>query len=199
MMLVMAKFVDVALVVVELMALSAVIVEEAFATRPAVNWINVEVALPSAVGVNGKSEESEDEETLLLNVVQSAAAKQPKVLALAVLQVTLPFKYVNAPEYVVVAAAYTWPSELTPSPLFVRVERIRVDVKVDDAVESKPFVKPMVVEVALPYPVEVNGNALVIDVASDELETLLLKRFQSVVERYPSAAAPAWVIENAPV
>jgi len=102
-----AKLVVVALVVVELTALSATIVDDAFEIRPEVNWISVEVELPIAVGVNGKSDVSEEEETLLLNVVQSAPARQPNVEPFAVLQVTLPLLYESAPEYVVVAAAYT--------------------------------------------------------------------------------------------
>ena len=53
-------------------------------------------------------------------------------------------------ENVVVAAVYTWPLELTASPEFVSEERKNVEVKVDDAVDSRPFVKPIVVEVELP-------------------------------------------------
>ena len=47
---------------------------------------------------------SEEDETLLLNCVQSAVARQPKVEAEAVAQVTVPAEYVRAPEKVVVAA-----------------------------------------------------------------------------------------------
>ena len=65
------------------------------------------------------------------------------------------------------------------------MERITVEVKVEDAVESNPLVKPMVVLVALPYPVAVNGNAPVIDEASDEEETLLLKVVQSAEDSAP--------------
>lgn len=48
------RLVVVAFVVVELMTLRAVMVEEALEISPAVNWIKVEVELPSAVGVKGK-------------------------------------------------------------------------------------------------------------------------------------------------
>jgi len=59
-----------------------------------------------------------------------------------------------------VAAAYTWPLELTARPEFVSEERKSVEVKVDEALERSPLVNPIVVEVALPYPVDVNGNAV---------------------------------------
>ena len=52
--------------------------------------MSVEVELPIEVGVNGKIEASDELETLLLKVCQSAAARQPKVVELAVLQVTAP-------------------------------------------------------------------------------------------------------------
>jgi len=87
---VMARLVVVALVVVELPTLSAVIVDDALEMNPAVNCRSVEVELPIEVGVNGKMEESDEDDTLLLKVLQSAAARQPKVEASAVLQVTAP-------------------------------------------------------------------------------------------------------------
>jgi len=59
------------------------IVEDAFAIRPAVNWMRVDVELPSAVGVNGncavRAALSEELETLLLKVVQSAEVRKPLV------------------------------------------------------------------------------------------------------------------------
>ena len=102
---VMARLVVVALVVVELPTLSAVIVDDALEMNPAVNCRSVEVELPIEVGVNGKMEESDEDDTLLLKVLQSAAARQPKVEASAVLQVTAPEAQARAPEKVVVAAA----------------------------------------------------------------------------------------------
>jgi len=50
--------------------------------------------------------------------------------------------------------------------------------------------------VALPSAVGVNGNAVVSEDASDELETLLLKCAQSVEERYPFVEPFAWLIER---
>lgn len=80
------RLVVVALVVVELMTLSWVMVEEAEEMNPWVSWIKVEVELPSMVGVKGKILESELDEILLLKVLQSAEAKQPGAAAVAVSQ-----------------------------------------------------------------------------------------------------------------
>jgi len=65
------------------------------------------------------------------------------------------------------------------------VERITFEVKVEDAVERMPLVNPIVVLVALPYAVAVNGNAPVTADASDEEETLLLNVVQSAEESAP--------------
>src|SRR3989344_6363470 len=104
------------------------IVVEAFAMSPCVKATMVEVATMAvfAVEVKGQAKRDEDE-TLLLNVVQSAELKQPKTEAEAVSQsmsstvrvnpspavrvlVTFPFKYVMPPEKVVVGAEYTTPT-----------------------------------------------------------------------------------------
>jgi len=60
---------------------------------------------------------------------------------------------------VVVAAAYTWPLELTAKPLLVSDERKSVEEKVEEALAMRPMVKPMVVEVLLPQACGVNGKA----------------------------------------
>ena len=82
-------------------------VEDAWS--PCWNQMGVEVALAAAlklvVGVKGKIPVSEEEETLLLKVLQSAEARQPKTAAVAVSQVVLPFAKVRPPLKVVVAAA----------------------------------------------------------------------------------------------
>ena len=71
-------------------------------------------------------------------------------------------EYTSGAENVVVAAAYTWPAEFTARPALVRDERKKVEVKVEEALEMRPFVKPMVVEVLLPHARGVNGKLLVI-------------------------------------
>ena len=49
-----------------------------------------------------------------------------------------------------------------PIPMYAapweRLERLRVEVKVEEALDIKPFVKPTIVEVETPYEVLVNGN-----------------------------------------
>jgi hypothetical protein len=61
-------------------------VEEAILMSPPVKPTMVEVDTPYVVGVKGKIWERLEEDILLLKVLQSAAAKQPKVEASAVLQ-----------------------------------------------------------------------------------------------------------------
>ena len=60
-------------------------------------------------------------------------------------------------------------------------------VKVEDAVASRPLVKPSVVDVALPYETGVNGKIC----ASEVDETLLLKVVQSAEVRKPLFEAEA--------
>jgi hypothetical protein len=66
--------------------------------------------------------------------------------------------YVRPPEKVVVAALYTRPL-LTARPPVPSDERRRSDVKVEEALLRRPWVKPTVVEVETPYAVTVNGKA----------------------------------------
>jgi len=76
-------FLDVAVEVMAPVMLSApVIVDDAALTRiPLLNPMSVEVELPHVVGVNGKIDESEVDEILLLKVVQSAEVRKPLVEA----------------------------------------------------------------------------------------------------------------------
>jgi hypothetical protein len=141
------------------------IVEEAYAVKPPLNCVRVDVAFPvSAKGYPIKlvmtpvellyempaPPERDVEDTLLLKTVQSAEERQPRVEPFAVVHVTFPFAYERAPEKVVVAPEYTRPVASTASPPAESEERRSEDVRVEEAAERKPFVKPTVVEVATP-------------------------------------------------
>ena len=64
-------------------------------------------------------------------------------------RVTVPFAYVRPPEKVVVAALYTTPL-FTASPPVPRLESVSVEVKVEEALERRPFAKLTTVEVETP-------------------------------------------------
>ena len=70
------KLVEVALVVVPMVTVRAEMVEVAYAVNPPLNCVRVEVALPASW--KGYWARSEEVETLLLKVVQSAEVRRPR-------------------------------------------------------------------------------------------------------------------------
>ena len=128
------------------------------------------------VGVNGKICERDDEETLLLKVVQSAAARQPKVVEFAVSQ-SMSFAVTVMPSPPVMVAVRTPPTLERMVPSVRSVKRsllmkrlptlcmpvvVALPVRVELACEMKPLPKMRVVEVELPLAVGVKGKAKVV-------------------------------------
>ena len=133
-------------------------------------------AVPKAVvGVKGKICDSEEDETLLLKVVQSAAARQPNTEAEAVSQsMSLPVTVMPSPP--VMVAVRTPPTLVRMVPSVRSVKRselmkrlptlcmpvvVALPVRVELACEMKPLPKMRVVEVELPLAVGVKGKAAV--------------------------------------
>ena len=114
------------------------------------------VALEYAIG---KVAESEEEEILLLKVVQSAARRQPKVALLAVLQLNALPLYVRPVPAVVVAPLDTRPPK-TARPPSESDGRWSAEVKVEEAIDMRPPVKPVMVLVDTPYAVVSKGKVL---------------------------------------
>jgi hypothetical protein len=82
--------------------------DDAFTTIPIVV---VGVSAPETI-LKSRTRSSDEEESRVLNDVQSAAERQPKVPPEAVAQVTFPAENASAPEKVVVAAPTHCPSTL---------------------------------------------------------------------------------------
>ena len=119
------------------------------------------------VGVNGKICERDDEETLLLKVVQSAAARQPKVVEFAVSQ-SMSFAVTVMPSPPVMVAVRTPPTleRMVPSVRSVKRSElmkreptpcmpvvVALPTMVEEPWEIKPWLKRVVmVEVGVKKP-----------------------------------------------
>ena len=126
--------------------------------------------------MKGKICESDDEETLLLKVVQSAAARQPNTDAEAVSQsMSLPVRVMPSPPVMVAVRTPPTLERMVPSVKSVKrsalMKRlptpcmpvvVALPVRVELACEMKPLPKMRVVEVELPLAVGVKGKAKVV-------------------------------------
>jgi hypothetical protein len=108
---------------------SVAIDDDAFTTIPIVV---VGVSAPETM-LKSRTRSSDDEESRVLNEVQSAAVRQPKVPPFAVAQVTFPAENASAPEKVVVAAPTHCPSTRVRTWPFVAAKSDEVETAVGTA------------------------------------------------------------------